>query len=284
MLPVDVAIHIVVLLAERTGQRRLTMVLIGEKRTNFQLITQERTHFPVVRFVKPVEKAVEFRPVILIGDGDAVFAAVGFERTIDEGCAFSISEQFTVIVEADDHILVDDADAGQRGFFRQGKPGVRIAMKQQLSGEAFQIFPHFGNHHRRKFVILHIAETRRALELSGNPVAQREKIDRQVESALFERMNKIVEAIHFLRIEGDGVVDFPPDQLPVVVVEPDTVVTDPGEIIRHRFRLFVGRCTGGSTEIGPVKADRAIRLFLEDETTIPHLKEAVLSGGGIEQE
>ena len=101
------------------------------------------------------------------------------------------------------------------------------------------------------------------------PMLQREKIDRQVESALFERMNKIVEAIHFLRIEGDGVVDFPPDQLPVVVVEPDTVVTDPGEIIRHRFRLFVGRCTGGSTEIGPVKADRAIRLGFPVKLSIP---------------
>ena len=106
---------------------------------------------------------------------------------------------------------------------------------------------------------------------------------RGVETALFQYRDEIVKTVQFFPVESDGIVETFADQLPVIMMEPDAVVTDPGEIVRHRVRLLFRRRAGGGAEIGPIEADRAVRLFLKDETTVPYLQKTVFSSRGIEQ-
>ena len=155
-------------------------------------------------------------------------------------------------------------------------------MGEEEPGEGFKVLTDFRQQHCGQLVIVHLLQFRNGLEFAGLAGPDRVEIGRDVNAALLERVDQIIKLVEVLRVGGGRIGRELLDDVAVVMVEADRVVSDPAQPFRQQIRLFPAEVVGPEAEVGAVETHRLVLLF-KDELAVLHLEEAVLAGRRIQQ-
>ena len=128
---------------------------------------------------------------------------------------------------------------------------------QKSPDEAFPVFLRGGVDVKEKF--------RRRGRGAGGEFPAGVKIERIVDSPFFQAGHQVVERIEFPGIEGVGSSAGPGRQEVFEMVEPDRIVSGPGDFSGKRLRLLSGEIVGALAEVDAEKADPLLRSVPEDE-------------------
>jgi len=181
-----------------TGARRheigfVMMIHAGHRGLNVELLFGEAGHF---RQAAVLELEQEFQKTAVAavrpGFGAAVLLLPGFEE-----CGVAVAVGDGPVPEGVEVVFVDQVDHHQRGVFGIGEPGIGIAVGHPVSHEFFPVLQRGGVSREERLG---------HREIAGNSVSLLQRtagveVGNQVNAALFECCEKIVEAVEGFRIK-----------------------------------------------------------------------------------
>ncbi|MPN01100.1 hypothetical protein SDC9_148303 [bioreactor metagenome] len=108
------------------------------------------------------------------------------------------------------------------------------------------------------------------------------KVGRDVDAALLETGDQVIELICGLRRKAGARTLLFTHEFIVVVVDADRIKSPGRHAIGQFLGMFSVEILGGAAEISTVKADRFLRAVAEDKAAVPDLYRAVFSGRGVQ--
>ena len=180
--------------------------------------------------------------------------------------------------------FVDHRQQIQRGILRQRQPRVGVLMPQEVACERLPAFHRFCIDGQEILEFIHgdVAflariDFRRA-NITGNI-----NICREIDAALFQRREQVVELIHFLRIYDRRIVRIVLDEAVFMMMVAQRVVAETRQTIRQDVALLMGENVRRHAEIHAVETLRLAGQFLEFEILPDGFRPAVFAGGTVQR-